>query len=55
MKYIPIIIATIIAPSLFGQSDGVVAYWSFDNDSNNMVIDSSVNENHGESSGVTYD
>ncbi|MFR9603840.1 MAG: LamG-like jellyroll fold domain-containing protein [Rikenellaceae bacterium] len=34
--------------------NGVVAYWSFDNDQEGTVIDSSKNENHGEGSFVTY-
>ncbi len=37
----------------YGDNE-VVAYWSFDNDQEGTVIDSSKNQNHGESSFVTY-
>ncbi len=50
-----ILLATLITTSAFGKGDGVVARWSFDNDAEGKVIDSSVNQNHGESSGVTYE
>ncbi len=52
--YLSIIIATMITSSAMGQADGVVAYWSFDNDTRNIVFDSSTNQNHGESCDVTY-
>ncbi len=47
-------IATLITISVSGQQSGMVANWSFDNDTEGMAIDSSQNKNHGEAVDVTY-
>lgn len=41
--------------SVYSQRDGVVASWSFDNDSKGVVYDSSKNKNHGKATDVTYE
>lgn len=55
MRYVFLLFSLIVASvSVFGQESGVVASWSFDNDSDGVVIDESKNKNHGKSDCVTY-
>ncbi|MFI3331571.1 MAG: LamG domain-containing protein [Rikenellaceae bacterium] len=55
MKYFLLMaIATTMAISASAHDNDMVAYWSFDNDSENTVIDLSQNKNHGASLDVDY-
>ncbi len=53
-RIIILIIAALATITAHAQESGLVANWSFDNDTEGVAIDSSSNQNHGKSEDVTY-